>query len=312
MDLKRVDLNLLVALDALLAERSVTRAAERLSIGQSAMSSTLGRLRKLFDDPVLVRDGRALVPTPLALSLEVPVRRVLAEVERVLAHADGFDPAVDERTFTILASDFVVMTFLQPLLAHLSLVAPNVRFSVLAPAEGFEDELRRNRVDAVIVPKEALPDHRRFRHQVLFRDRYICVVDKDNPSIGGSVTLEDLRTQPYLAWGTAGGLPSLVEIQLDAMAVERRTDLVTTMGITPFVVQGTRLIAIIPARLAAYPAIRRELRVLEPPVPLAGFSETLLWTDLNDEDAGHRWMRQVFSEHAATLGSVVEEERSAQ
>lgn len=306
MDLKRVDLNLLVALDALLSERSVTRAAERLSVGQSAMSSTLGRLRKLLDDPVLVRDGRALVPTPLALSLEMPVRRILSEVEQVLSQGEGFDPVTDERTFTILASDFVVMTFLQPLLRELSHAAPNVRFNVLPPAPGYQDDLRRNRVDAVIVPKEALPDYRRFHHQTLFRDRYVCVVDKDNPHVGGSVTMEHLATLPYLAWGTAE-LPSLVEIQLDALGVERRTDLVTTMGITPFVVKGTELLAIIPSRLAAYPSIRRDIRILEPPVVLGGFAETLLWTDLNEDDPGHRWMREVFAEHATTLSTALPE-----
>ncbi len=311
MDLKRVDLNLLVALDALLSERSVTRAAERLSVGQSAMSSTLGRLRKLLDDPVLVRDGRALVPTPLGASLEVPVRRVLADVERVLSSADGFDPAVDERTFTVLASDFVVMTFLQPLLVRLSEEAPNVRFNIHPPTESFVDELRRSRVDAVVVPKEAVPGYRSFRNQVLFRDRYVCVVDKNNPEVNGTVTIEQLSTLPYLAWGSAG-LPSLVELRLDGLGVERRTELITTMGITPFVVRGTPLLSIIPSRLADYPLIRRELRVLEPPVDVGGLSETLLWTDINDDDSSHRWMRKVFADHAASMTLVSGEERSGQ
>lgn len=303
MELNRVDLNLLVALDALLAEHSVTRAAERLHVGQSAMSSTLGRLRKLLGDPILVRDGRALVPTPRALALELPVRRLLADTERLLSDAGGFDPAVDARTFTILASDFVVMTFLQPLLARLSREAPAVRFTVLPPGEGFEEDLRRNRVDAVVVPREILPGYRKFRHQVLFRDRYVCVVDRDNPDVGGSLSVEQLSTMPYHAWGS-GALPSLVEIQLDSLGIERRIELVTTMGIAPFVVRGTRLLTIIPSRLASYPSILPDLRLLEPPVSLGGLSETLLWTDINDADPGHRWMRRVFAEHAAALAAA--------
>lgn len=120
MDLRRVDLNLLVAFDMLMTERSVTRAAQRLSIGQSSMSATLARLRKLFDDPILVRDGKGSAPTPLAESLAAPVRELLTGVETLLAQQDSFDPATATRAFSLIANDHITMTFLQPFIARLS------------------------------------------------------------------------------------------------------------------------------------------------------------------------------------------------
>src|ERR1035438_738566 len=133
MDLNRVDLNLLVAFDALMSEGSVTRAAERLYIGQSAMSSTLARLRKLLDDPVLVREGRQMVPTPLAVSLITPVREVLDRVESLLSPGREFDPARAERTFTVVGSDYTSLTFVNPASERLSAAAPGVKIRLVPP-----------------------------------------------------------------------------------------------------------------------------------------------------------------------------------
>src|ERR1039458_1525670 len=138
VDLKRVDLNLLVAFDALISERSVTHAARRLSVGQSAMSSTLARLRKLFDDPLLIRHGRGLIATPLAESLAKQVRDVLDQIESILADPTDFDPARAQRTFTIIASDVLSVILLKPLRARLAVDAPGVRVRVSHPARSEE------------------------------------------------------------------------------------------------------------------------------------------------------------------------------
>ncbi len=163
MDLNRVDLNLLVAFDALISEGSVTRAAERLHIGQSAMSSTLARLRKLLDDPVLIREGRQMVPTPLALSLIAPVREVLDRVETILSAGDEFDAAQAQRTFTMVGSDYTSLTFVNPLIDRLSVESPGIKIRLIPPGDDYTDRLRRGQADLVIMPRAVFTEHRASR-----------------------------------------------------------------------------------------------------------------------------------------------------
>jgi DNA-binding transcriptional LysR family regulator len=199
VELRDVDLNLLVAFDALMAERSVTRAAHRLCIGQSAMSSTLTRLRKLFDDPLLIRDGRELVATPYAESLVKPVSEVLDGVAAILAGRTEFDPTRAERTFAVTASDYTMITFITPLLAQLEQEAPGVRLWVSPPGDDYEVRLRRGQLDLLLIPREVLVSYRDFPHQLLFQDRFVCAVDADNDSVGDSISLEEFSLLPYLA-----------------------------------------------------------------------------------------------------------------
>lgn len=299
MDLNRVDLNLLVAFDALMAERNVTRAAERLSIGQSAMSSTLGRLRKLFNDPVLERDGRRLRATPLAESLEGPVRDLLSRTEAVLAGASGFDPGTTERDFAILTTDFVLVTFLQPLLALVADRAPHARLTIRTLTDDYLDQLSRGQVDAVIAPREVVSEPRELNRRVLFQDRYVCAVDIDHPDVGEVVTRRKLAELPYLAWA-AGSLPSLVELQFDLLGIRRHVELTTALGVAPFMLRGTRMITVIPSRLARWCGPIASVRTLEPPVPLPLITETLFWSPRLHADPGHRWLRSLIDELVAT------------
>ena len=154
MELHDVDLDMLVALDALLAESSVTRAAKRPCVGQSAMSSTLARLRRTFDDPLLVREGRTMVPTPYAESLARPVRDVLDRITAPLAGRSEFDPVRDDRAFRVIASDYTMVTFLTPLLARLEDDAPGVRLWVSPPGGDYVERQARGQVDLVVLPKE--------------------------------------------------------------------------------------------------------------------------------------------------------------
>jgi DNA-binding transcriptional LysR family regulator len=161
--LNRIDLNLLVAFDALMSERNVTRAAERLSIGQPAMSASLARLRKLLDDPILVREGAGLAPTPIAESLIGPVHEALVLIESALGTRRSFEPERDERTFSIIASDYVVLVLLQSLFTELAAEAPHVRIHVTPVVPDFLDQLRRGSTDLVILPREvAEPAARRI------------------------------------------------------------------------------------------------------------------------------------------------------
>ncbi|MBH0121937.1 LysR family transcriptional regulator [Rhodococcus sp. CX] len=299
MDLRNVDLNLLVAFDMLMTERSVTRAAQRLSVGQSAMSSTLNRLRKLFGDPIMTRDGRTLVATPLAESLAEPVRELLTGIENVLSLRNEFDPATAEHTFTIIANDYLTMTFLQPLIARLSIEAPGIRLRIYPTGDDFADQLRRHRVDLLIMPQEAFEEHTEFHYHRLFRDRYVVAVDKDHPEVGEDITLEQFSTLPYLA-ASSGHRRSLSEMQLDFLGVPRNTEITAGFGMAPFLLRGTRLVTLVHERLARQVRDAAGIRLLDPPVPrLQPITEIMAWTNRTDAVPAHRWFRQTLIDLAA-------------
>ena len=306
VDLRRVDLNLLVAFDMLMTERSVTRAAQRLSIGQSAMSSTLARLRKLLNDPVLTRDGRGLVATPLAESLVEPVREVLAGIEGVLAQREQFDPATARRTFSVIANDYLTMTFLQPLIGRLSTEAPGIRLHIFPTGDDFADQLRGHRADLLVIPREAFEEHAEFPHRVLFRDRYLVAVDRDHPEVGEEISLEQFSRLPYLAT-SSGHLRGLAEMQLDFLGVPRNTEITAGFGMVPFLLRGTRLVALVHERLGRQFQDAAGIRLLEPPIQLQPITEIMAWTARTDRDPGHQWFRQrlidLAAEHAASTST---------
>lgn len=300
--LRRIDLNLLVALEALVSERSVTRAANRLGVGQSAMSSTLARLRKLLRDPVLVRSGRGLVATPMAESLLEPVRAILVDIERVLVGRSEFDPRTDARAFTLLMTNYhLTYSFLRPLLVRLEAEAPLVRLHIEPPADDVVDRVRRHEVDVLITPGESFPDLHRMPHQTLFTDRYVVAVDRDHPEIGDEITYEQFCTLPYLAtW--SGRNRSHLEVQLDLLGVPRNVEITTEFGIAPFLLRGTRLITVLQERLARDLADQTHIKLLELPVEhLHVLTETLVWSERTDRDPAHRWLRQQLMDLAAEI-----------
>jgi len=299
VDLNRVDLNLLVAFEALMTERSVTKAAQRLSVGQSAMSSTLGRLRKFLDDPVLVREGRGVVATPLAESLVLPVRDVLTEIDRVLSHRRVFDPARDERTVSVTTSDQLTMSFLHPLLVRLATEAPGLRLRLDPNNEQFHERLVRHDVDLVIMPLEAIQEHSEFPRQRLFQDRYVLAADRDHPDVGDTISLEQFGALPYLAT-FVGSRRTPAEMQLDWLGVPRRIQVTASLTVAPYLLRGTRLITLVLERAARQIADRAHIKLLEPPVDgLRPITYIMLWTKRTDLDPAHQWLRQRLLDLAA-------------
>ncbi|GAA0895960.1 LysR family transcriptional regulator [Pseudonocardia zijingensis] len=300
MALSGIDLNLLVALDALLTECNVTRAAERTLVGQPAMSASLARLRKHFDDPLLVREGRKLVPTPLAESLAAPVREAIVAIEAVLGSRAGFDPATDQRSFTIVASDYVTLVLLRPLFARLGVEAPGIGVNVVPLQPDFTDQLRRGQVDLLIIPT-ALVRREEFPHVRLFSDRFVLAADRDNSDVGERVTAEEFARLPYLSY-RVGPLQALGESELEEVGIERRIEVRTqSFVITPFLLTGTRLVSLVHERLAARVAEQARLRLLEPPVPLRPIVEAMYWNPRHTQDPAHSWLRSCITEIADDL-----------
>ncbi|MFF5257884.1 LysR family transcriptional regulator [Actinomadura viridis] len=301
MGLGSVDLNLLVALDALLSECNVTRAAERTSVGQPAMSASLARLRKHFNDQLLMKQGRNLVRTPLAETLVDPVREALSAAEAVFVRAPEFDPRSDHAAFTIIAADYVTMVLLRPLLAALAEEAPHVRIGVRPVEVNFADQLRRGHADMVIIPTELSGGRLAFPHEPLFTDRYVLVVDRDNPDVGETVTAEQLASLRYVAY-SAGAILTIADSELETLGLRLQVDVTTQeFVVASFLVTGTRLASFALERLARQLSDAARLRIVECPLPLRVIHETMFWNPRQTEDPAHRWLRGRIVDFARSL-----------
>lgn len=302
MDLADVDINLLVAFDALMSEGGVTAAANRMHVGQSAMSATLLRLRRLLDDPVLVRTGRTMAPTPLALSLTRPIREALNQIDQLLTERPAFDPARDHRTFSIRASEYATVAVLHPLSVKLRNIAPNVSLRISPVMPRFIEDLTHNDFDLVIVPPQFVGAGSPVHSQVLYEDPYVVAVDKSHPDVTDRIDLALFTSLPYLAQKSSGNR-ALVEVQLDRLGIERRTEVTTDFGLAPFLLRDTLLVTLIPVSFASFLAEGVGLKLLEPPMRLDPVTESMFWTSHRDDEPAHRWLRTQLLEMAGPLRS---------
>jgi len=300
---RRVDLNLLIPLSALLEHRHVSRAAEAVGIGQSAMSAALARLRRLFDDPLLIRNGRVHELSPVGQSLVEPVRAVLVGIDQMLVTKPHFDPGADERTFTVVASDYVTLILLRPLLARLYSEAPRVAVNVIPVSGATEVELERAQVDLVVMPRELTsPRMRHFPHRALFTDRYVGAVWNQHRDVGDSLDREQLSRLRYVRYNNMSGGAAYVDIQLEDMGIRPDVALSTlSFTLVPWLLPGTSLFAFVHERLVRSTPIRRELKILAPPVPLQPIVETMFWHPVFHNDPAHHWLRECVATLAANL-----------
>ncbi len=300
---RRMDLNLVVPLNALLEHRHVTRAAEAAGIGQPAMSAALARLRRLFGDPLLVRNGRVHELTPLGQSLIEPVHTVLSSLEHLLATKPHFDPGADERTFTVVASDYVTLILLRPLLERLYQEAPRVGVNVIPVSSAAQIELERSQVDLVVMPAElASPALSRYPHRELFTDRYVAAVWNQHREVGETLDRDQLSWLRYVRYNATSDGPAFVDIQLAELGIEPNVALSTlSFTLVPWLLPGTSLLAFVHERLVTSTPVRSELRILEPPVPLRPIVETMYWHPVFHNDPAHHWLRECMITLAANL-----------
>lgn len=301
MPLGNFDLRLLPALAALLNERSVTRAAQRLALTQPAMSGTLARLRAVFGDELLVRTGRTMQLTPLAESLIVPVGELMTGIEQVVSSRQNFDPRRDARQFTLVAQDYALMVIIRPALASLAAEAPYVRIRVRS--SGFRDLpslLHRGEIDMAIVP-EPLSRRLGLPRETLLSDRFVGVVWRGNKEVSDPMTLAELTRLPYLAYGL-GSAPSMVDAVLREHGLSNHPDmLVESFVVGVNMIRGTRQVTFVQERLARLFASRNGLRRVEPPVPLPELIETITWHPRATNDPAHRWLRERLRQIATDL-----------
>jgi LysR family transcriptional activator of mexEF-oprN operon len=299
-NLSRLDLNLLVAFDALLAEGSVTRAAERVGIGQPSMSHALGRLRKLLKDELFVRAPDGVRPTPRALALADPVRVALAAIQEALLQEErGFDPAAAERSFALGMPDSVEITLLPRLMAHLAAEAPGVRVLVRSTDRlDALEQLDRDRLHlGVGVFTEGAVHHKRRR---LYGGSYLCLHDPARLRLATPLTLEDYAAVPHVLGSPRGDARGVVDDALALLGL-RRVIAVTTphFAAVPFILKGARLLSTMPRRPARIFAERFGLATSPVPLALPDFDVSMLWHASYDHDPAHRWLRATVARLAA-------------
>ncbi|TCN41611.1 DNA-binding transcriptional LysR family regulator [Rhodococcus sp. SMB37] len=297
MELRRVDLNLLVVLDVLLTECNVTKAARRLNMSQPATSTALARLRKQFDDPLLVKSGRTLRPTPRALALTEPLRRVLSTVERSILTVPDFDPATAERAFTLLTGDYSEVTLLRNLLRRNRYRSHGIRFDMQPLSMAGIEAFHRHEVDLAVVPEQLLstPEFEQCRRRVVLHDRYVGVVWSGHPYAGIELTADVLAGYPLLSYLQYGGDKSLGRTLSRAGIATRSSATTTNIAVLPYVLEMTDLVTIIPERMARRIAGVAQLRILEPNFSLPAVREWAVWHEEFDDDPGHRWLRTELS-----------------
>jgi len=303
MDVGGLDLNLLVALDALLSERSVTRAAHRVGLSQPGMSNALARLRAQFGDPLLVRQGATLVPTSRAEALAGPVRSALELIGAAIEPATGFDPGTDRRSFRLSCSDYTVLMLIGPLVRSLETQAPGLTVEVLPRMADAGRALSSGAIDLVIEPAEImgrtdLPATR------LWHDHWMCCVWDGNPRVGKQMTLDIFTSLGHLIYSMGGGGQpvALPDLALSRLGISRRIELsVESFLLAPFLLQETELVTLVPARAEGFLRRIGEIRLLEPPVEIPEFVEMLWWHPRANADPAHAWLRTRIHELSALV-----------
>lgn len=288
---KKLDLNLLVALDVLLTERSVTLAAQRLNLSQSATSGILSRLREYFDDELLVQVGRSMMPSPLGLDLSAKVRHVLHTVNSTIVVREDFDHRTSDRHFKFCASDFVKTVLLSRVAQELGNIAPKITMEISNLDCDSAGQLDRGEVDFLITPDYLLDDS--HPKMTLFESRHTCIVWTGNESVGDSLDFDQFLSLGHVVvrFGKSRS-PSFEEWFIERFGHSRRIEIVTDdFNSLALFVHGTQRIATLHERLAEFYARHLDLRLLPPPVDIPPLAEGMQWHRSLDGDQGHAWMR---------------------
>jgi LysR family nod box-dependent transcriptional activator len=289
MDLHRLDLNLLVALDALLAERSITRAAERLHLSPSATSGALSRLRSYFGDDLLKQEGRRMVPTPLGETLQTSVRDCLLHVQATVDVRPQFDPASSTRKFTLMMSDYVSAVLMPDVIARVQREAPGVIIELIANSQPWA-ALDRGEADFLVIPENFT--RREHPSETLFEDEFICVCWNENPLIGDDISAEQFLKLSHVVARIGTERPPTI----DAWFFERyghvRRVAVVAMNFTsvPQLLVGTPRIALMHRRLAITAAKSLPIKLLKAPFEMPKLVEVIQWHRYRDADPGRKWL----------------------
>jgi LysR family transcriptional regulator, nod-box dependent transcriptional activator len=313
MHFHKLDLNLLVALDTLLEERSVSRAAARQHLSQSAMSSALSRLREYFGDELLVSVGRRMEPTALALSLAPQVRNILQQVRVTIETRPTFHPATAQRRFRIMTSDFLIEVLLADVVRQLATTAPGIQLEIMASGETALAAFMRGDIDLIIAPdRNLLEEHPRT---LLFEDTFSCVVWSGNTAVSDPLTIEQYVAMGHVAVQFGPNQLTMLEQWFLEQAekgqgIERRIDILApNFGVVPHLVVGTQRVATMHSRHARLYQELLPLRVVDPPPGFPTMREMVQWHRHLDSDPAIRWLVALLTSFAASSTLIGDAEK---
>jgi LysR family nod box-dependent transcriptional activator len=300
----KLDLNLLVALDALLKERSVSRAAELVHLSPSAMSNALSRLREYFDDELLVQIGRKMELTPRAQKLQETVRDVLLRIDSTIATQPAFAPESSDRTFRILASDYVQMVLGPAMLTLAARARAKVRFEFLPQVEAPHRSLERGEADLLIIPASFMsPDHPR---EPLYQEDFVCMVWRGSQLAQSELTFDRYVGAEHVVMQPTGGRAEAFEAWfLKRYGVSRRVAVTSYSFVAlPALVVGTEYVTTVHARIARRLVRGWTLEIRPTPLPFDRMEESVQWHKFRTNDPGLAWLRGLLVEASRHIDEV--------
>ena len=311
MNINRIDLNLLVYLDALLRERNVTQAANQLNLSQPAMSNGLRRLRELFDDPLLVRTSEGMTPTERALELEPVVREVLTSIDRAVQPRSAFDAENADRVFRIMASDYAESTLLPSVLDQLRTLAPGLTLDIMTPSDVSFLDVERGKVDMVINRFDSMPQS--FHQIHLWNDGFSCLLSPENP------VLDDFSLENYLkakhVWVSKTGMGvgvgvnpddvqrlGWVDAALDKLGKKRQIRVFTRhYQAAMTLAEQNDLIVTLPTRAALLKRDNPRVVLREPPLEIPPLELKMAWSPLLQHNPANKWLRKLIADTAREM-----------
>lgn len=302
MRFNKLDLNLLVALDALLTEESVSKAAEKVHLSQSAMSAALRRLREFFQDELFVVVGRRMRPTPLALELAVPVRKVLTDVQAEVIQREPFDPLTTERSFSIAASDYLIRVFLSGIAENLQHEAPNLRLDIW-PLTGSNTlaKFAAAEIDLIISLDQNLQNE--LPKVDLYSEDFVVISWDQNTAFTGSLSQQDYENLGHVVVRLGSyRMAPIDEVFISEMGIKRRAEIIVgAFDHAPDFVVNTQRLATIQRRLATHFAATMPIRIHEIPFETPRLKIGMQWHRHNTADAAHRWLRESIQKEIGEL-----------
>ncbi|HET9531083.1 MAG TPA: LysR family transcriptional regulator, partial [Blastocatellia bacterium] len=285
---------------------NVTRAARRSGLSQPAMSNALARLRRTFDDPLLVRTPEGMRPTPVAQSLMAPVRAALDELRAALEERPAFDAAASRRTFHLLASDYAEIVLLAPMIRELHAKASGVTLRIDRPRSLFQPPAPSSLADSFDLAIGFFPEapslEASLRSELLWEESNVCIAREGHPSIRGRLTLRQYSSAHHVAVFYKSEGPGVIDSLLQQKGYTRRSVvLVPHFASVAFIVRASDLIATVPERLAFEFNKRLKLQVLPAPVAIPPFRLMMLWHERTHTDPAHTWLRNLIAGTAARL-----------
>lgn len=292
INLRALDLNLLLVFDAVYGERSISKAAKRLHLSQPTVSNALARLRERLADPLFERSAQGMAPTPRAKQLADPIRQALHLLERGLRNDDGFDFAQSEREFVVAVEDYDEAVILPGFMRWLAQVAPRIRIRIRPESSAqLKAELREGTVDLALdyftLPQPA------YRSKCVLTENLLSLSRRDHPLVTDRLTLEHYLALPHIVLASAANARSMIDLALSKRGLQRHIAVTVPHFISmPLMAQATDMICTLPRRMGLLYADNFRLRSHAVPLRIPQFPVYLIWHEAVEADAGHQWFRQ--------------------